>query len=71
MPHLSVSEVAEDGGQFLGDGMLVLGGGSRVGISPVNRQPVKPHVGLLHVALPQARLEAVHLAAGRREVALQ
>lgn len=68
-------EVVEDGGQFLGDGVLVLAGtggtGGRVGVPPVNRQPVKPHVGLLHVRLPQAGLEAVHFAAGRRQVALQ
>lgn len=66
-----MSEVVEDGGQFLGDGVLVLADGGRVGVPPVNRQPVEPHVGLLHVRLPQARLEAVHLAAGCRQVALQ
>lgn len=70
-PHLSVSKVVEDGGQFLGNRVLVLARGSWVGVPPVNRQSVEPHVGLLHVRLRQARLEAVHLAAGRRQVALQ
>lgn len=70
-PHLSVSKVVEDGGQLLGDGVLALSGSGRVGVPPVDGEPVEPHVGLLLVRLLQARLEAVHLAAGSHQVALQ
>ena len=69
--YLSVSEVVQDGGQFLGVGVLTLGHHGRVGIPPVHREPMEPHVGLLQVRLLQAGIEAVDLAARAGEGALQ
>lgn len=69
--YLSVSKVIEDGGQFLGAGILTLGNNGRVGIPPVYREPMKPHFSLLHVSLPQTGIKAVDLAPCPCEITLQ
>lgn len=66
-----MSKVIEDGGQFLGAGILTLGDDGWVGVPPHYGEPMEPHVSLLHVGLPQARVEAVDLASGPRQGTLQ
>lgn len=61
MSYISVSKVIEDGGQLLGVCVLVFGGDGRVGIPPVHRETMEPHVGFLQVRLLQAGVEAVDL----------
>lgn len=69
--YLSVSKVIKDGGQFLGVDILTLGDNGRVWISPVYREPMKPHLSLLHVRLPQTGIKAVDLTSCPRERTLQ
>lgn len=66
-----MSKVIEDGGQFLGAGILTLGDDGWVGVPPDYGEPMEPHVSLLHVGLPQARVEAVDLTSGPRQGTLQ
>lgn len=66
-----MSKVIEDGGQFLGAGVLALGGDGWVGVPPDYGEPMEPHVSLLHVGLPQARVKAVDLTSGPRQGTLQ
>ena len=72
--HLSVSKVVEDGGQFLGAGVLVVVGAPRrpVGVPPVHGEAVQPQPGLLlAVGLLQAGVQAVDLTARLGQEALQ
>lgn len=69
--YLSVSKVIEDGGKFLGAGILTLGDDGWVGVPPDYGEPMEPHVSLLHVGLTQARVEAVDLTSRPRQGTLQ
>lgn len=66
-----MSKVIEDGGQFLGAGILTLGDDGWVGVPPDYGEPMQPHVSLLHVGLPQARVEAMDLTSGPCQGTLQ
>lgn len=66
-----MSKVIEDGGQFLGAGILTLGDDGWVGVPPDYGEPMEPHVSLLHVGLAQARVEAVDLTSRPRQGTLQ
>lgn len=69
--YLSVPKVIKDGGQLLGVGVLTLGDDGRVGIPPVDRQPMEPHFVLLQVRLLQTGIKAVDLTSRTCEKMLQ
>lgn len=61
VPHLSVSKVIQDGGQFSGVAVLALGPKPRVGVPPVYGEPVEPHLSLVRVRLPQTGVKTMDL----------
>ncbi len=61
---LSVSEVPEDGGEFLGAAVESLDRDGRVRVPPVHREPVDPHVVVLQMSSSDAGVKTVNLTAG-------